>query len=90
MSISLFDILNLFSDLFDLCLELYCMIGNIQIVCFGKRCICFSVHFLGNKVKLTSDTATFQLSLLCSLDMAAQTNHFFIYTNFICKQGHFH
>ena len=52
----LFDVLYLFSDLFDLCLYVQHIVCDLQIVSLGADGVGFAVHFLDQEVKFFADS----------------------------------
>src|SRR5699024_587176 len=78
-----FNILDLFTDLLDLCLQTDRVVGHFQVVRLGKDGICFPVHLLSDKVQLASDSLFFFQCVPHMLDMALQPDHFLVRADLI-------
>ena len=84
----LLNILNLLTDLLDLCLESDRDIGNFKITGFRQDRIRLTVHLLRHEVHLASHAFLLIQDLLHSKDMAVQTDGLLIIADLVRKKDH--
>ena len=59
------------------------MIGDLAVIGFGENGIGFSVHLLGDEIKLPPDASALGKLVARRLDVAAQPHQLFIHTDLV-------
>ena len=81
--VRLLDILDLLTDLLDLCLQIDGRVRYGKIIGFGQNGVRLAVHLLRHKIHLTSHALVLVQDLSHSVDVASKTYRLLIIADLI-------